>query len=286
MKVSLHDSATEFLNLTFEFRAATPFETNIISSVAQSVADGSRTYDAYFWWTVSDTDEKVIGIAMRTAPHGALLSPMPKEAIQKLAAAIAIHDDFLIGVGGPREVVWTFLDAYPRTQSAGSSRGFEIVGEELLYILEDLHFPNVIGEMKVADKSEYQRLYEWVTTFGEEAGVYMHEVHDALEDGLRRKSLHWWIVDGEIVSMAGHAPIVEVPGGSIARIGPVYTPPEQRRRGYAGALTAALSNQLMKKGAKVMLFTDAKNPTSNSVYQKIGYRKIRENMRITFVNPQ
>jgi len=84
--------------------------------------------------------------------------------------------------------------------------------------------------------------------------------------------------------MAGHAPIVKVPGGSIARIGPVYTPPERRRHGYAGALTAELSKHLLNKGAKVMLFTDAKNPTSNSVYQKIGYRKIRDNMRISFVN--
>ncbi|MBC7462892.1 MAG: GNAT family N-acetyltransferase, partial [Actinobacteria bacterium] len=68
-----------------------------------------------------------------------------------------------------------------------------------------------------------------------------------------------------------------------APTGPVYTPPIERRRGYAGALTATLSNELRNGGAKLMLYTDAGNPTSNGVYQKIGYVKLAENERVSFV---
>ena len=58
-------------------------------------------------------------------------------------------------------------------------------------------------------------------------------------------------------------------------VGPVYTPPAFRRRGYAGACVAALSQQMLDAGWEFCtLFTDLANPTSNSVYQKIGYRPV------------
>lgn len=282
MEISLKESVGHFLAATTAFRAAHPFETNIISSVAQSVQEGSRTYDAYFWWVIKDDSNSVIGIAMRTAPHGMLLSPMSELAVTALAIEVAKLDDQLTGVAGPRSEVETFLKAYRDTLSLGSARAIEIAGQELLYILKDLKIPNVIGEMRTALDSEYQLLHDWFLAFAEEAEIYMHDPRETIEDGLRRGALRWWIVADEIVSLAGHAPIVNVPGGSIARIGPVYTPPERRRHGYAGALTSALSEELANKGAKVMLHTDASNPTSNSIYQKIGYIKIGENLRIAF----
>jgi predicted GNAT family acetyltransferase len=286
MTVSLHDSVAEFLDSTYKFRSQFPFETNIISSVAQSVRDGSRTYDAYFWWSITDAAGEIVGIAMRTAPHGALLSPMPAHAVKELADAISVQDDLISGVGGSREVVRAFVKAYSNTGSPGSTRAHELAGEELLYVLQDLTIPSVKGEMRVAEISEFELLHDWFLDFAEEAGILVHDARGSIEDGIKRKSMHWWVVDGQIVSLAGHAPLVDVPGGIIARIGPVYTPPDQRRRGYAGALTASLSDRLISKGARVMLYTDAKNPTSNSVYQKIGYVKIADNERITFVNPQ
>jgi predicted GNAT family acetyltransferase len=59
------------------------------------------------------------------------------------------------------------------------------------------------------------------------------------------------------------------------RIGPVYTPPALRKRGYASALTAALSQELLDSGRKFcFLFTDLANPTSNRIYQQIGYQAV------------
>lgn len=57
------------------------------------------------------------------------------------------------------------------------------------------------------------------------------------------------------------------------RIGGVYTPPEFRRRGYASNLVAHLSKQLLNEGRTFcFLNTDLSNPTSNSIYQKMGYK--------------
>ncbi len=60
-----------------------------------------------------------------------------------------------------------------------------------------------------------------------------------------------------------------------ARIGPVYTPSDYRRKGYATACVAALSQKLLDQGCKrCFLFTDLANPTSNHIYQQIGYRPV------------
>ena len=64
------------------------------------------------------------------------------------------------------------------------------------------------------------------------------------------------------------------------RIGGVYTPPEARGRGYASNLVAVLSQHLLDQGRRFcFLFTDQTNPTSNSIYQKIGYKPIADSER-------
>ena len=61
------------------------------------------------------------------------------------------------------------------------------------------------------------------------------------------------------------------PSFGVVRIGPVYTPDEHRGQGYATAMVAALSRELAAAGVRVCLFTDQANPTSNAIYQRIGY---------------
>lgn len=61
------------------------------------------------------------------------------------------------------------------------------------------------------------------------------------------------------------------------RIGPVYTPPDRRGRGYASALTAELTASLLAGGRRFcFLFTNLANPTSNSIYQQVGYRPVTD----------
>ena len=67
------------------------------------------------------------------------------------------------------------------------------------------------------------------------------------------------------------------------RVGPVYTPPELRGRGYASAVTAAVSLRAREAGAEeVLLYTDLANSTSNSIYQRIGYRPVEDRVVLAF----
>lgn len=71
------------------------------------------------------------------------------------------------------------------------------------------------------------------------------------------------------------------------RIGPVYTPPDRRRRGYASALTAATSQAELDKGRRfIFLFTDLANPTSNKIYRAIGYEPVIDIDQVSFVPAQ
>jgi len=88
-----------------------------------------------------------------------------------------------------------------------------------------------------------------------------------------------WDDDGEPVSMSGHR---DVPGVG-SRIGPVYTPPEHRRRGYATALVAEQSAARLALGDPAcFLYTDLANPTSNAIYARIGYVKVCEAVEYAF----
>ncbi len=68
-----------------------------------------------------------------------------------------------------------------------------------------------------------------------------------------------------------HLTAVNPPAYGVARIGPVYTPRERRGHGYASAAVAEVSQLLLDQGLRVCLFTDQANPTSNRVYEAIGY---------------
>ena len=66
-------------------------------------------------------------------------------------------------------------------------------------------------------------------------------------------------------------------------INSVYTPKEYRQKGYATAVVAELSRTILNSGKKFCtLFTDLANPTSNSIYQKIGYKIEFDNIRYKF----
>jgi predicted GNAT family acetyltransferase len=68
----------------------------------------------------------------------------------------------------------------------------------------------------------------------------------------------------------------------VARIGPVYTPPEYRGHGYGSAVTAAATAAVLAAGAVPVLYTDLANPTSNKIYQAIGYRAVADRAAVWF----
>jgi predicted GNAT family acetyltransferase len=285
MKVELIESVDEFISTTTAFRATDPLRTNVIGSVALSVAEGDRSYDDYRWWIVRGDDGDVAGVAMRTSPFNMNVAPMPIEAARALGHGVGQFDDTLPGVSGSKDIVDALIEGYVASKSPGSTRVPAEQRRDLLYELEDLVTPDVEGSGRLARNEEVEQLARMMSEFMREVEltpISAAEPRDATTRQIQRQSLYCWEVDGAIAAIAGHAPVVSTGSIVIGRVGPVYTPPAYRRRGFASAVTAHVTRRLIEVGARVMLFTDAANPTSNSIYQAIGYRLVDELVEMRF----
>jgi predicted GNAT family acetyltransferase len=142
----------------------------------------------------------------------------------------------------------------------------------------------------VATEDDLELVTQWFAAFmgdadeqaGRPRGASAHEVPDRAEM-LRR--LHagrlWFWVDeiGERVHLTGANP----PSFGVARVGPVYTPPAQRGRGWASNAVAEVSRRIQAEGSRVCLFTDQANPTSNKIYAALGYRPVVDMANLVIV---
>ncbi len=174
------------------------------------------------------------------------------------------------GVLGPSEASQAFAQVW--TESTGIP--YRAGMSERVYELRQVTpppFPG--GRLRPATDADLDLVVAWMLAFIRDTGVNdpVNQVRKSAGLKIADRLLYLWDVDGAPVSMAGQTR----PGVHGISIGPVYTPPEHRRHGYASACVAALSQQLLDAGyAFCSLFTDLANPTSNSIYQQIGYRPV------------
>jgi GNAT superfamily N-acetyltransferase len=205
---------------------------------------------------------------MHTPPYALFVSRMPLEAVTALAGALADAGRELPGVNGAVGASAAFAE----TWCARSGQTSMVVTAMRMYRLGQLVRPaDVPGEATLAGPGDVELVAGWFAAMHDEATPQAPlEDWRALAD--RRISagqIHLWQDGGAPVAVAG----VSAPAAGVARVGPVYTPPGARRQGYGAAVTAAATAAAMTAGAEhVALYTDLANPTSNSIYQAVGYR--------------
>ena len=266
-------NAEAFLEGTLALRLANPVNTNVLGSIAGSVADGSRQYDEQFWWLVHEGD-RVIGAAAHTPPNRPVLSPMPEAAARALADAVHGACPVVRGVTGPEPAAAAFAARVGELTGADASRSKV---RELIYVLGE-HTPraDVPGRARIAQSGDVPMLLEWFSAFSLEA---LGSVHVGTEDDMRRRLEHRdmliWESDGMPVAMSGHATLTPSPVGDLGRIGPVFTVPGHRGSGYGAAVTSAMVEHLRGMGcAVVLLYADADYPQSNKVYRALGFEVV------------
>jgi predicted GNAT family acetyltransferase len=226
------------------------------------------------WW--SPAGSEVTAALLHTPPHPLLLTALPDGSLQPLAEALESRGSHPSGVNASAADATAFAAAWTRLTGA-TAQEFR---HDRLYRLDRLELPEPMppGTARVATAADRDLLESWFSAFGAEVGE-MPGRSSAVDDRLSHGGLTLWEDDGAPVSLAGRG---RRSAGTV-RVGPVYTPPERRRRGYAGAVTAAVSQAALDDGAdSVVLFTDLANPTSNSVYQRLGYRPVEDRLILTF----
>jgi predicted GNAT family acetyltransferase len=279
------DDAARFLAEAEPLLLADEARHNLILGIAGTIRDAPDRYPVRNLWLVQD-GEQVAGAALRTPPYNLILArPRSPHALAALAEAVAGEE--LPGVVGAEPEVHEFVELRSRHTNVPSRTSMR----QGVYALERVEpLSAVPGAARVATADDFDLLLRWWIAFGDEV---LHEGGPGREDAeenVRHKlrsptgGFFLWEDGGDTVSLAGWGG--PTPNG--IRVGPVYTPPELRGRGYATALAAELSQQLLDgrlfEGGRrfCFLYTDLANPTSNAIYERIGYRKVAESAELVF----
>lgn len=208
----------------------------------------------------------------------ATLTPMPDAAARAAAAEIAEEGVALPGISGEATVASRFAGTWAELRH----QPVVPVDGQRIYELDELVPPReVAGCLRQAGPADGDRrlLLKWTRAFEAEVGdcIPRHDAEAVLDRRLAAGRLWVWEHEGP-ASFAGYT----VPVEGVARIGPVYTPPDNRRHGYGSACVAGISAVLQRRGLRCILYTDLANPTSNGCYRRIGYRAAAELLRYRF----
>lgn len=270
MEVIRYPTAREFLDATEPFLLGNEVENSLILGIAREVAADASGLAIAPYFAVARDDHGIAVAALRTLRTKiGITRARCLEALPALAADVCAAAPTLLGVLGPEPSVRVFADELAALRGARVARTASQRIFELRAVIPPASPPP--GELRPARAEESSLLAGWIAGFLTEAG----ETGDArrmVGERLERGQLFVWD-DGVPRTMAAWAG--KTPNG--VRVNFVYTPPEQRGRGYASACVAALSQRLLDEGnAFCCLYTDLSNPVSNSIYQKIGYRPVSD----------
>lgn len=304
MKLTRYDSAMDFLK-----RARAPLEVeeaanSLIVGIASRVAEHPEQvrFPAYFATVESeaslvhrtaasaDEGERVVAAAVRTPPFRAIVhsslggDPAPLRLIldDLLDVTAGFPPDSPLG-HIPGVIARSAVSlAFAQLWKDRTGKPFTPGVSQRIYELRQVTPPTVVpGHLRPARDDEIDLLADWIYHFSVDARVPSDAVEARVvaERRIDSGDVFVWEDDGRPVSVAGKSR----PSSHGITVNLVYTPPELRNRGYASACVATLSQQLLDAGWEFCtLYTDLANPTSNSIYQRIGYRPVCDSNEYDF----
>jgi len=273
-----------FLAAAGSFLRARPAQNTIILGAAEALrARGPGAFgDAapLFGW-LAEPGGTTGAAFLHTPPYPVVLADMTGAAAAELATELAGRGHQAPGVNAAEGPGAAFAAAWAERTGESAHLGMRM----RLYALDALLPPDPPppGAPRTASAPDRDLLLAWFDAFHDEAGPPgPRESERSVDDRLSHSGLVFWEHDGRPVSVAGRT---RAAAGQ-ARVGPVYTPPELRGHGFGGAATAAVTQAALDDGAEgVVLFTDLANPTSNTLYQRLGYRPVGDWAVLTFGGP-
>jgi RimJ/RimL family protein N-acetyltransferase len=280
MDWELTNSLDEFERVAAPHLLADPVRQTVALSVLASLraAGLARFGDGppLFGWHRRG-DGTVDGAVLQTPPFPLLLASLPAGSVAGLLTVLSAERGLPTAVSVDAASEAPVLADWVAVTGGGTGTARL---RSRLYRLGELNPPDPgpAGAPRLAGQADTDLLIEWHEAFRLEAeGAGPEDASRTVADRLSHDGLLLWEVGGEPVAMAGLTHTV----AGVARIAGVYTPRPHRRQGYGGAITTAASQTARDRGAsEVVLFTDLANPTSNALYQRLGYRSVEDRVML------
>ncbi|TCW49898.1 hypothetical protein EC917_11875 [Bacillus thuringiensis] len=263
--------------LTFK-KEVTPFlekneqENNLILGVLQMVQQP-------IFMGVAKQEEEIVVVFLQTEEKKQIIvatSEMMEEDIVELAKKLAEVYPNVPGLIGNKKTVQRLAEEIAVLENKKTN----VVMEQGVYALQQVKKKwTEDGAFREIGSDELPLIEQWIYQFCEDVRLptTKEEAKQTAHTLITNRRLFGLEVDGNLVSVAAKTR----PTTNNITVNFVYTPKEARKKGYASSCVAALSQRMLEEGYKTTtLYTDLANPTSNKIYQEIGYEKIMESVLI------
>jgi uncharacterized protein len=277
MRLHKFNSIDKFWDKTQAYLLQHEAENNVLLGIVNTLLYNPARYPDPPYLVMVEIDEEVVGAAIRTPPYKLLLSK-----VSNLEALTLVAQDLqrepLPGVMGLVSEVEIFLQVWQGL----TGQSYRLLVEMRIHQLTALQpFITANGHIRLVTEQDRTLLLKWLPAFETEIGYeVIEDVERIVTNRLKKQDTYLW-EDNVPVSLAAGRKFSD----TASRIGSVYTPPAYRRKGYATACVAALSQKLLDEGCdRCFLLTDLANPTSNHIYQQIGYVPVCDLHEYTFIS--
>ena len=272
-QIKFFSDAGEFLERVQPFLLKREAEHCLILGLLAGLRAGEKWGTEPPLMALVENHDEVAAVALMTPPHNLIISWTADDStLDAIARELHAKAVAIPGVNSSAEIARKFALRW----SELSGHTFRVQMAQRIYQLSRVaNEARAAGLLREPNQSDDALLREWRAAFSIDAeGMDPDQAREAAALPLpKSRRLLLWEVEGTAVSMAGFAG--PTPNG--IRVAWVYTPPENRGKGFAGACVAGLSQKLLDDGRKsCFLYTDLANPISNHVYQKIGYEPVTD----------
>jgi uncharacterized protein len=244
---------------------------NLILSLLE--ARMARPEPGRYW--LASRSGAIAGVVFQSPlTYPAQLTPMESDAAAAIADAIADSGVSLPGISGEAATAARFAGQWTERRKSGAA---PVAGLRIYELGELNEIGSVEGNLRRASSADRDLMIQWVREFHAEVQEPSPDVERLVDDRLASGQLWIWEATRPKSMSVSIKPVA-----GITRIGGVYTPPENRKHGYAAACVYDLSKLERDAGHRCILYTDLGNPISNSIYRTIGYRAVAEVLRYRF----
>lgn len=280
MKFQRYDNAKDFAKVANPFLEKNEDKFSLFLGVLQAIKDGK--YEDPYMATIEE-DGELLALFQMTPPHPfniiCVNENRMEECIELSINELIQQSISINSIISVKE--WAYAFAQKWQEKTGQS--FSVLMDQGLYRLDkiDESLEKSPGSWRYATHGDAPLIEKWYSQFEKDTGLLNtapEEIKKRVKLMLDAKEAFLWENEGQIVSMMKKSR----PTANGVTVSLVFTPKEERKKGYARTMVAAGSKELLKEFQFCVLYTDMLNPTSNKIYQEIGYKKLIDSVHLGF----